>query len=91
MVNDDGTARQDANGEFIFEPDLSQAVLHYEAGYIIVFVDIRGRTRITKMITIARGLTVLTHGTFTVDSATGDRILTFDTNDVDSDYGVFGT
>ena len=64
ITNADGTAPRDGEGNVIFRPDNSRPQLHYEVGYIIAFTDRRGRTRLCKMINLARGLTVLTHGTF---------------------------
>ena len=59
------TAVLDANGEPnpTIDP-VNSGALHTECGYIVVFTDRTGVTKIIKIIDLTRGLTVLCDGTF---------------------------
>ena len=83
-----GTAVRDANGDPNPTPDNSQPVLHSECGYIIVFTDRTGTTKIIKLIDITRGLTVLAKGVFSSNTGTFE----FDTDANDGiDFGLLAT
>ena len=88
IINADGTAKKDATGAFVFDPDETKPPVHYEVGYMIVFTDLRGVRTFIKLISIARGLTVLAKGTFSFNDATKTAAFVYDSDTRDTDKGL---